>query len=80
MRAIWLTHPDQVIFILVSRHHLEFRQIDDLSIREEIVQVLENAHACAGIGGNRRVELGIVNTKIMYARPGVTSGETRLTP
>jgi len=29
---------------------------------------------------NRRVELGIVNTKIMYGRPGVTSGETRFTP
>ena len=29
---------------------------------------------------NRRVELGIVNTKILYGRPGVTSGETRFTP
>jgi outer membrane protein OmpA-like peptidoglycan-associated protein len=29
---------------------------------------------------NRRVELGIVNTKITYGRPGVTSGETRFTP
>jgi len=35
----------------------------------------ENARA-----KNRRVELGIVNTKIMYGRPGVTSGETRFTP
>jgi outer membrane protein OmpA-like peptidoglycan-associated protein len=29
---------------------------------------------------NRRVELGIVNTKILYGRPGVTSGQTRFTP
>ena len=29
---------------------------------------------------NRRVELGIVNTKILYGRPGVTSDETRFTP
>ncbi len=29
---------------------------------------------------NRRVELGIVNTKILYGRPGVTSGDTRFTP
>ncbi len=29
---------------------------------------------------NRRVELGIVNTKILYGRPGVTSEKTRFTP
>jgi outer membrane protein OmpA-like peptidoglycan-associated protein len=29
---------------------------------------------------NRRVELGIVNTRILYGRPGVTSGETRFQP
>jgi outer membrane protein OmpA-like peptidoglycan-associated protein len=29
---------------------------------------------------NRRVELGIVNTKILYGRPGVTSEQTRFTP
>jgi outer membrane protein OmpA-like peptidoglycan-associated protein len=29
---------------------------------------------------NRRVELGIVNTKILYGRPGVTSDQTRFTP
>jgi outer membrane protein OmpA-like peptidoglycan-associated protein len=29
---------------------------------------------------NRRVELGIVNTKILYGRPGITAGETRFTP
>jgi outer membrane protein OmpA-like peptidoglycan-associated protein len=29
---------------------------------------------------NRRVELGIVNTRILYGRPGVTKGETRLQP
>ena len=29
---------------------------------------------------NRRVELGIVNTRILYGRPGVTKGETRLAP
>ena len=29
---------------------------------------------------NRRVELGIVNTRILYGRPGVTSGATRLPP
>jgi outer membrane protein OmpA-like peptidoglycan-associated protein len=29
---------------------------------------------------NRRVELGIVNTRILYGRPGVTGGETRFQP
>jgi len=29
---------------------------------------------------NRRVELGIVNTRILYGRPGVTSGDTRFQP
>jgi outer membrane protein OmpA-like peptidoglycan-associated protein len=29
---------------------------------------------------NRRVELGIVNTRILYGRPGVTKGETRFQP
>jgi outer membrane protein OmpA-like peptidoglycan-associated protein len=29
---------------------------------------------------NRRVELGIVNTRILYGRPGVTSGKTRFQP
>jgi outer membrane protein OmpA-like peptidoglycan-associated protein len=29
---------------------------------------------------NRRVELGIVNTRIQYGRPGITDGETRFTP
>jgi len=29
---------------------------------------------------NRRVELGIVNTRILYGRPGVSKGETRFPP
>jgi outer membrane protein OmpA-like peptidoglycan-associated protein len=29
---------------------------------------------------NRRVELGIVNTRILYGRPGVTGGEARFPP
>jgi outer membrane protein OmpA-like peptidoglycan-associated protein len=29
---------------------------------------------------NRRVELGIVNTRVLYGRPGVPAGETRVQP